>query len=148
LFGTSQGATFFTTTTLDQHCRQGLGREHQRRQLGKFAYTFSVYLRVYDILIISMNVKCPKKTNRWVHLGRLLAFYKRYGRKLIDYTKENHPETLPMDEWWVVTYSVSSAINLINITFALLQRRLLLLAQQDAHTMIGSLITMFNIEIE
>jgi hypothetical protein len=42
----------------------------------KFAYTFLVYLRMHDILIISMNVKCPKKTNHWVHLGRLLAFYK------------------------------------------------------------------------
>jgi hypothetical protein len=38
----------------------------------KFAYTFSVYLCTQDILIISMNVKCPKKTNCWVHLGRLL----------------------------------------------------------------------------
>ncbi|CAK9862315.1 unnamed protein product [Sphagnum jensenii] len=42
----------------------------------KFTYMFLVYLHVHDILIISMNVKCPKKTNRWVHLGRLLAFYK------------------------------------------------------------------------
>jgi hypothetical protein len=42
----------------------------------KFAYTFSIYLRTQDILIVSMNVKCPKKTNRWVHLGRLLTFYK------------------------------------------------------------------------
>ncbi len=39
---------------------------------------------------------------------------------------------------------------LINITFALLQRRSLLLAQQDAHiqALIGSLIAMLNIEIE
>jgi hypothetical protein len=42
----------------------------------KFAYMFLVYLHTQDILIISMIVKCPKKTNRWVHLGCLLAFYK------------------------------------------------------------------------
>jgi hypothetical protein len=80
-----------------------------------------------DILIISMNVKCPNKTNHWVHLGRLLTFYKQYRRKLIDYTKENHLEILSTDEWWVVTYSVSPTIDLINIMFALLQRRSLLL---------------------
>jgi hypothetical protein len=116
----------------------------------KFAYTFSIYLRTQDILIISMNVKCPKKTNRWVHLGHLLAFYKQYWPKLIDYTKENRLEILPTDEWWVVTYSVSPAIDSINITFAFLQKRLLLLAQHDAHTqtLIGSFITKFNIEIE
>jgi hypothetical protein len=42
----------------------------------KFAYRFSVYLHMQDILIINTNVKCPKKTNHWVHLGRLFAFYK------------------------------------------------------------------------
>ncbi len=57
---------------------------------------------------------------------------------------------MPMDEWWVVTYSVSPAIDSINITFAFLQKKLLLLAQHDAHTqvLIGSFIAMFNIEIE
>ncbi len=29
----------------------------------KQAYTFSVYLRMQDNLIIAMNIKCPKKTN-------------------------------------------------------------------------------------
>jgi hypothetical protein len=53
----------------------------------------------------------------------------QYWRKLIDYTKENRPKTLLTDEWWVVTYSVSPAIDLINIMFAFLQRRSLLLAQ-------------------
>ncbi|CAM6017990.1 unnamed protein product [Sphagnum balticum] len=42
----------------------------------KFTYMFSVYLRTQDIFIINMKVKCPKKTNHWVHLGCLLAFYK------------------------------------------------------------------------
>jgi hypothetical protein len=44
----------------------------------KQAHKFSVYLRAQDILIIEMNVKCPNKTNRWVHLGRLMTFYKSY----------------------------------------------------------------------
>jgi hypothetical protein len=50
-------------------------------------------------------------------------------RKLIDYTKENCLEILPMDKWWVVTYSVLPAIDVMNIMFALLQRRSLLLPQ-------------------
>ncbi|ETP14719.1 hypothetical protein F441_10359 [Phytophthora nicotianae CJ01A1] len=39
----------------------------------KFVNAFSVILRSQDNLIISMNVTCPMKTNRWVHLGRLLT---------------------------------------------------------------------------
>jgi hypothetical protein len=44
----------------------------------KFTYKYFVYLPAQDNLIINMNVKCPKKTNRWVHLGCLLNFYKLY----------------------------------------------------------------------
>jgi hypothetical protein len=52
----------------------------------KQVYTFSVFLRAQDNLIIEMNVKCPKKTNRWAHLGRLLNFYISYCRPLLEYT--------------------------------------------------------------
>jgi hypothetical protein len=52
----------------------------------KQVYTFSVFLRAQDNLIIQMNVKCPKKTNRWAHLGRLLNFYISYRRPLLEYT--------------------------------------------------------------
>jgi hypothetical protein len=57
----------------------------------KVAFKGSLFLRAQDNLIISMNVKCPKKTNRWVHLGRLLNFYKQYRRQLISYTNEKRP---------------------------------------------------------
>jgi hypothetical protein len=52
----------------------------------KQVYTFSVFLRAQDNLIIEMNVKCPKKTNRWAHLSRLLNFYISYRRPLLEYT--------------------------------------------------------------
>jgi hypothetical protein len=42
----------------------------------KDVYSFSVHLRLQHNLIIQMGVKCSKKTNRWVHLGRVLNFYK------------------------------------------------------------------------
>ena len=49
-----------------------------------FAYSFSDFLRAQNsLLITAMNVKCPKKTNRWAHLGLLLTFYKTYRRKII-----------------------------------------------------------------
>jgi len=41
-----------------------------------------------DNLIITMNVKCPKKTNHWAHLGRLLNFYKLYHCPLLEHTKD------------------------------------------------------------
>ncbi len=34
-----------------------------------FAWSFSIFLRAQSNLITSMAVKCPKKTNRWTHLG-------------------------------------------------------------------------------
>jgi hypothetical protein len=37
-------------------------------------YSFSVHLQSQHNLIIQMGVKCSKKTNRWVHLGRVLNF--------------------------------------------------------------------------
>jgi hypothetical protein len=37
-----------------------------------FAWSFSIFLRAQANLITSMVTKCPKKMNRWTHLGRLL----------------------------------------------------------------------------
>ncbi|CAK9194973.1 unnamed protein product [Sphagnum troendelagicum] len=84
----------------------------------KDVYSFSVHLRSQHNLIMQMGVKCPKKTNRWVHLGRVLNFYKQYRRLIIAHTLEKHPEKLPSDMWWVITYAVAPAVDEINITFA------------------------------
>ena len=61
----------------------------------------SIHLRSQNNLIIKMGVKCPKKTNRWVHWGRVLNFYERYRRPNIARTEEKHPENLPWAKWWV-----------------------------------------------
>jgi hypothetical protein len=37
-----------------------------------FAWSFSIFLHVQANLITNMAVKCPKKTNRWTYLGRML----------------------------------------------------------------------------
>ncbi|KAI2495067.1 hypothetical protein MHU86_19462 [Fragilaria crotonensis] len=114
-----------------------------------FAYTFSVFLRAQNSLITAMNVvKCPKKTNRWVHLGRLLTFYKTYRRKIIAYTEEHRSGTPPTDAWWIVTYAISPAIDKVNATFVVLQNRELLIMQQEHHIQIllAAIINMFGVE--
>ncbi|KAH9572370.1 hypothetical protein CY35_02G145300, partial [Sphagnum magellanicum] len=96
-------------------------------------------------LIIQMGVKSPKKTNRWVHLRRILNFYKQYCRSIIAHTLEK----LPSDMWWVITYAVAPVVDEINITFAKLQSQSLLVAQQAEfiNALIGMLTAMFCIEV-
>ncbi|KAH8952971.1 hypothetical protein BDL97_09G113300 [Sphagnum fallax] len=115
----------------------------------KDVYSLSVHLRSQHNLIIQMGVKCPKKTNRWVHLSRILNFYKQYRHLIIAHTLEKHPEKLPSDMWWVITYAVAPAIDEINITFAKLQSRSLLVAQQAEfiNALIRTLTAMFCIEV-
>jgi len=85
----------------------------------KFAYSWSVFLRSQDNLIIAMNIKCPKKTNRWVHLGRLLKFFQQSRHQLIAYTIEKSPADAPSSIWWVITYLIALAFDAINVTFVL-----------------------------
>uniref|UniRef100_M4BYE0 Uncharacterized protein n=1 Tax=Hyaloperonospora arabidopsidis (strain Emoy2) TaxID=559515 RepID=M4BYE0_HYAAE len=63
-------------------------------------------------------------------MGRVVNFYKQYRQPIIAHTEEKHPKNLPSIEWWVITYAVAIAIEEINIMFAKLQSRLLLVAQQ------------------
>jgi hypothetical protein len=95
----------------------------------KDVYSFFIHLQSHHNLIIQMGVKCPKKTNCWVHLGRVLNFYKQYRHLIIAHTLEKHPEKLSSDMWWVITYAVAPTVNEINITFAKLQSWSLLVAQ-------------------
>jgi hypothetical protein len=67
--------------------------------------------------------------NRWVHLGRLLNFLKQYRRLMLLWTEQNRPDMLAMDKWWVITFSMSLAIDSINIMFVVLQSRSLLITQ-------------------
>jgi hypothetical protein len=58
----------------------------------KFAWSFSIFLRAQANLITSMAVKCPKKTNCWTHMGRLLQFFKDHRRKILAYVETHHLE--------------------------------------------------------
>ncbi len=116
----------------------------------KQVYTFSIFLRTQDNLIIEMNVKCAKKTNRWAHLGRLLNFYISYRRLLLEYTQNKQIELMSSDLWGIITYAVAPTIDSINITLVQLQARSLLIAQQETlvQNLIGTIIAMFNIEVD
>lgn len=96
-----------------------------------FAWSFSIFLCAQANLITSMAVKCPKKTNCWTHLGRLLQFFKDHCRRIVAYVQTHRPEHTPTSAWWVIMFAVSSAINAINVTFVILQNRSLLIAQQE-----------------
>jgi len=116
----------------------------------KEVYSYSVHLRSQLTLITEMGVKCPKKTTRWMHLGRVLNFFKENRRKIIAYTEQKHPDKLPSDRWWVITYAIAPAIDEINVTFTLLQNRSLLLAQQAEYieALIAKLSDMFDLQVE
>jgi hypothetical protein len=107
-------------------------------------------LRAQNNLIIEMNVKCLKKTNRWAHLGRLLNFYISYCRPLLEYTQNKQPELMPSDLWWIITYAVAPAIDSINIMLVQLQATSLLIAQQETlvQILISTIIAMFDIEVD
>ncbi len=93
-----------------------------------FAWSFSIFLRAQANLITSMAVKCPRKTNRWTHLGRLLQFFKDHCHRIVAYAETHHPEQTPTNAWWVITFAMSPTINAINVTFIILQNRSLLIA--------------------
>ncbi|CAM6071463.1 unnamed protein product [Sphagnum tenellum] len=92
-----------------------------------FAWSFSIFLRAQANLITSMGIKCPKKTNGWTHLGPMLQFFKDHRRMIVVYDETHRPEQTPTSAWWVITFAVSPAINAINVTFVILQNRLLLI---------------------
>jgi hypothetical protein len=114
-----------------------------------FAWSFSIFLHAQANFITSMAVKCPKKTNRWTHLGHMLQFFKDHRRKIVAYAETHCPEQTPTSRWWVITFVVSPTINTINVTFVILQNRSMLIAQQEQHIhrLIGLLVAMFCVEI-
>ncbi len=110
-------------------------------------YSYSIFLRQQQNLITEMNAKCPKKTNRWTHLGRVLKFYKVHRRRLIVYTTENNATKLPGDDWWVLTFALAPVVDAINTTLVLLQSRSIVIFQQAEfiNNLIASLTDLFNV---
>jgi hypothetical protein len=55
---------------------------------------------------------------------------------------------MPSDLWWIITYAVAPAMDSINITLVQLQARSLLIAQTLVQNLIGTIIAMFDIEVD
>jgi hypothetical protein len=110
-------------------------------------YSYSIFLRQQQNLITEMNAKCPKKTNRWTHLGRVLKFYKVHRRRLIEYTTEKNTTKLPGDDWWVLTFALAPVVNAVNTTLVLLQSCSIVISQQAEfiNNLIASLTNLFNV---
>jgi hypothetical protein len=108
----------------------------------KSIYTLSVYLRAQLNLITEMGVQCPKKTNRWVHLGFVIELLIKYEIRIVRYIAEknaaprgSHAAILPVltPTMWLIAHGVSPVIRRISITFVELQDRSLLICQQRQH---------------
>ncbi|RQM19344.1 hypothetical protein B5M09_010902 [Aphanomyces astaci] len=90
--------------------------------------------------------QCPKQTNRWTHIGRLLTFLKSYHRGLMEFCVENRPDSAPICEWWLMTFCIALIIDVVNITLAILASRSLHIAQQESHinALVGTLTAMLD----
>jgi hypothetical protein len=110
-------------------------------------YSYSIFLRQRQNLITEVNAKCPKKTNRWTHLGRVFKFYKVHCRRLIKYTTEKNATKLPGDDWWVFTFAIAPIVDAVNTTLVLLQSRSIVISQQAEfiNNLIASLTDLFNV---
>ena len=97
----------------------------------KIAHAFSVHLRVQHNLIAAINgQKCPKDTTRWVAFGTMLKWFLSNRRRLLSYIDEKHPIQEPLPTWWVLCAAVSPLFESLQVTFAILQSKQLVLSQQ------------------
>ncbi|KAE9027608.1 hypothetical protein PF006_g1994 [Phytophthora fragariae] len=103
-----------------------------RGDWSKAVYALLVWLRREEVLIIEMKKRCPKKTQRWVQLGKLLTFNITNLVKIMTHCERKHPPQAPTCAWWVRTLAIYLAMELVNCTIITIQRRSLLLAQQPA----------------
>jgi hypothetical protein len=110
-------------------------------------YSYSIFLCQQQNVITEMNAKCPKKTNRWMHLGRVLKFYKVHCCRLIEYMTEKNATKLPGDDWWVLTFALAPVVDAVNTTLVLLQSRSIIISQQAEfiNNLIVSLTDLFNV---
>jgi hypothetical protein len=51
-------------------------------------YSTSHYLRNQQTLIVDMGCKCPKKTNRWLHLGMVLDFLILHEVRILQFIQD------------------------------------------------------------
>ncbi|ETV65440.1 hypothetical protein H257_17835 [Aphanomyces astaci] len=118
----------------------------------EIVYKLSVYLRAQSNLILCMGVTCPKKTNRWLHLGMVVDFILKYNSRITSYIADRPNNAarppMPTPTFWVITAAVNPAIARMNRTFVELQERSLIISQQRGFldSMLTDLVVLFSIK--
>ena len=114
----------------------------------KCTWAFSVHLRSQLILIIEMLSKCPKKTNRWLHLGNLLNWLIAHRPRLMIHVESHQPVSAPSSIWWAITFGIAPAIKEVNIKFRIIQAHLIVISQQreEIRLLVESLNSMFEVK--
>ncbi len=87
----------------------------------KVAHTFSVHLRVQQILITEMGSKCPKDTTQWVAFGNILRWLLEHHRRLMIHVVDKWLVQAPSTQWWVIVGALAPLFERITVTFATLQ---------------------------
>ncbi|KAI9912307.1 hypothetical protein PsorP6_005404 [Peronosclerospora sorghi] len=114
----------------------------------KTAHAFSVHLRQQQNLILEMQVRCPRDTNRWMYFERILSFMLKHRRRLEQWIEEKRPVSAPSPTWWVMCASVQPLAELCNTTMTILQSHDMILYQQMAEikSLIGHLVTAMDVK--
>ncbi len=115
----------------------------------KTAHDFSVHLRRQQNLQLEMGSTCPKDTNWWVHLERMLSWMLKHRRQLLIWIDEKKPAFAPDDSWWLMMGGVQPSLELVNVTLVILQSPNLILSQQtlEIENLIGHLVSTMNMEL-
>ncbi len=96
-----------------------------------------------------MGSTCPKDTNRWFHLERMLSWMLEHRRQLLIWIDEKKPASALDDSWWLMTGGVRPLLELVNVTLVILQSPNLILSQQtsEIENLIGHLVNTMNMEL-
>jgi len=116
----------------------------------KTAHDFSVHLRCQQNLQLEMGNTCPKDTNWWVHLERMLSWMLKHCCRLLIWIDEKKPASTPDDSWWLMTVGVRPLFKLINVTLVILQFLDIILSHQTSKidNLVGHLASTMNMELE
>ena len=94
-----------------------------------------------------MGSTCPKDTNRWACLERILSWMLHHCRHLLVWIAEKNPASAPDDRWWVMAAAVQPLLELVNVTLVILKSPNLTLSQQKIEIENLSIHLMLSIDI-
>jgi hypothetical protein len=96
-----------------------------------------------------MGNTCPKNTNQWVHLERMLSWMFEHRHRLLIWIDEKKPTSTSDDSWWLMTARVWPLLELVNVTLVILQSPDIIISQQtlEIENLIGHLASTMHMEL-